>query len=529
MRCVARLGKNTRSARIVLCAIVATAALVALNTIHVDAQHTGSGSLGEHAIDYWWIAITQGDLVLLSVEADTPFTWTSDLYYANLTLIQTVSDDFTHNYQFYANATGDYLLKLSSGYYSFNYTVECAHMLSEQPAIPDVVNPIADAGSDQTVFEGSAVIFDAGDSSDNVGIISYEWDFGDGTSSALEAGPITTHTYTELGTYNVTLTVKDVAGNQDSHSIAVVVLPSEILRESPPIEVVAQAAVVSGVLTSIIAALSSLESWGQAFNSVISKLPIPDEVKGFLKIYGKALFETVDKKRLRALERAPFTTKGEVAALGISAILTAVVYSFVEVNGLPFFLSLSVLVTVIPSTLLSVCLVCVAGELFEALGARVARVYRRFSLWPYGLGLFLISGLLFLFPLSSPGITRYQSAEISNDVKGLLVLSKLLILLSLTIPFTVFVMLGFKTAGDAGLLLTLMKVFYSLIPLKPLAGKAVFDYRKDVLSIALASTGAIFLLYVLVKDLVPLLVYPVVGMGSLVLAAVTFRQLQRLR
>jgi len=84
----------------------------------------------------------------------------------------------------------------------------------------DKTAPTANAGSDQTVKVGRLVIFNASGSSDNVSIVSYEWDFGDGTTGA---GLTTNHTYTELGTYNVTLTVKDAAGNTDTDSLTVIV------------------------------------------------------------------------------------------------------------------------------------------------------------------------------------------------------------------------------------------------------------------------------------------------------------------
>jgi len=85
----------------------------------------------------------------------------------------------------------------------------------------DVTAPIADAGDNQAVTEGTPINLSAGDSSDNVGIVSYEWDFGDGTH---ETGETATHTYTGPGNYTVTLTVKDAAGNSETDSINITVL-----------------------------------------------------------------------------------------------------------------------------------------------------------------------------------------------------------------------------------------------------------------------------------------------------------------
>ncbi len=59
--------------------------------------------------------------------------------------------------------------------------------------------------------EPFTVIFDAYDSTDNRGIASYAWDFGDGTTATgVMPDP---HTYTESGSYIVKLTVTDYFGN----------------------------------------------------------------------------------------------------------------------------------------------------------------------------------------------------------------------------------------------------------------------------------------------------------------------------
>ena len=383
----------------------------------------------------------------------------------------------------------------------------------------DATKPVADAGVNQTVFEDTVVSFNADGSSDNVGIVEYEWDFGDGTPTVAEDGPVTTHIYTEPGIYNVTLTVRDTGGNEDEHYVTVTVLPAEVTREPRSVYVIAVAGTAVTATTALLAGL------GRSFDSAISRLPIPDQLKQFLKFYGEKLFETVDKAKLEALQKAPFITRGDLAALGISALIMTIVFGYVEANGLPRFLEPSVLATVIPSTLFSACLVNVAGELSEALCARTCRVYRQYRLWLYGLGAFLVSGLLLLFPFSSPGITRYQSCEISRNTKGLLILSKMLLLLTLTIPFTGLFMLGFEVMGDAGLLLTLTTVCYQFVPLKPIAGKAVFDYRKEVSVIALVSVGILF--YSCIVNLLPHVTYLAVGVFSAVLATITLIQLRK--
>ncbi len=62
--------------------------------------------------------------------------------------------------------------------------------------------------------------FDGSDSTDDRGIASYAWDFGDGTTAT---GPTAQHTFAAGGSYTVSLTVTDSDGITDTQSQAVVV------------------------------------------------------------------------------------------------------------------------------------------------------------------------------------------------------------------------------------------------------------------------------------------------------------------
>lgn len=68
---------------------------------------------------------------------------------------------------------------------------------------------------------GLARTFDASGSHDDVGIVNYQWSYGDGTS---EAGPglvAPTHTYAQNGSYLVVLTVTNLGGWTDAFSTEV--------------------------------------------------------------------------------------------------------------------------------------------------------------------------------------------------------------------------------------------------------------------------------------------------------------------
>jgi hypothetical protein len=119
---------------------------------------------------------------------------------------------------------GSYAVMLKAFDPAGNYGIDSAEI-----TVLDVTKPIANAGQDRTVRPNETVTFDASGSTDNVGVVSYEWDFGDGTTGI---GRTTTHIYANETAYTVTLTVKDSAGNTATHSTVVTVRspgPFEVL------------------------------------------------------------------------------------------------------------------------------------------------------------------------------------------------------------------------------------------------------------------------------------------------------------
>ncbi len=85
--------------------------------------------------------------------------------------------------------------------------------------------PVADPGGPYLLDETLAnqnrwtVYFDGSGTTDDTGIESYSWNFGDG--SALGTGQKPSHVYTGVGTYTVTLTVIDRAGQSNTASTTV--------------------------------------------------------------------------------------------------------------------------------------------------------------------------------------------------------------------------------------------------------------------------------------------------------------------
>lgn len=108
------------------------------------------------------------------------------------------------------------------------YTLEALQALIDaEGQLPLLAAFTADAVRGVPPFE---VNFDASASTAPGTITSYAWKFGDGASGT---GQTVSHTYTELGTYSVELTITDNNGATDSATRTVVVFDGRGLAESP--------------------------------------------------------------------------------------------------------------------------------------------------------------------------------------------------------------------------------------------------------------------------------------------------------
>ena len=84
------------------------------------------------------------------------------------------------------------------------------------PTAAFVMSPTSPTTADNIVFNASTSSV-----SQPHQIVGYKWQFGDGNGTVT--GMIVTHQYTQAGTYNVTMTVTDDAGNKDTASSSITV------------------------------------------------------------------------------------------------------------------------------------------------------------------------------------------------------------------------------------------------------------------------------------------------------------------
>lgn len=166
------------------------------------------------------------------------------------------------SWSIWENYSTSRLWKLSAGYGTKTVYVQFkdkAGLVSgvcQDSIIIDTIKPTAHAGLDQTVTVDEPVSFNAWKSSDNVGIVSYEWNFGDGSTGT---GETLTYKYAKEGKYTVKLTVQDIVGNTDTTQITVTVVSEESLLLL--IGVVATATILIVALSWFIWKRRKLISW----------------------------------------------------------------------------------------------------------------------------------------------------------------------------------------------------------------------------------------------------------------------------
>ena len=105
--------------------------------------------------------------------------------------------------------------------------------------VRDVTPPVADAGPDQTVDDGTAVTLDGSGSRDNVGIVNYTWTVGQGSDRLELYGVKPTLSLRTPGVHPVVLRATDAAGNsgEDSMNLSVVDVTPPVANAGPDLTV----------------------------------------------------------------------------------------------------------------------------------------------------------------------------------------------------------------------------------------------------------------------------------------------------
>jgi hypothetical protein len=431
------------------------------------------------------------DLVLTSLNQIETSTYVIVLYFPNLT--ETSWRDYssgapysrgTHSYQFKAPEPGDYLLRIDTNAdESFNYTITSSHPIEggdntgppETPTEPETPEQPTTPEEPETPEE-----------------------------------PTTPE--------QPTTPEEPETPEEPSETSEVTIDFSEPIRKAPPVPLAAPEAVAVTTVATV----------------ALGGITLTQLFQKFVNTYADKSWEKVSEKEMKKLRAEPRVTKIELGHIATSIVVMTLVFGVVEANGLLGLMDLSSFLIILPSALLSTFFTSSVIKIWsigsEMICGKLSDVYRRFSLWRFGLGTFIVSGLLFSFAFSSPGLTKFKTDKESEDqtrkIKGLLALSKALLVLILSALFAgIMMFLDIPVIGDSGLLITIMTVCYSLVPVEPLPGRQLYEYNK-LISIG-SLTALAFLLYSTTFYLLPVEVFFAIGLASIPLAIIVLYKMNR--
>jgi len=323
---------------------------------------------------------------------------------------------------------------------------------------------------------------------------------GDGTAES-------SITYSGTGDYGWQVIIRDEFSIELPSYVAQTGEVSPPVRETPPPQSVVASMALGGGISIGFTALMSLSGLAQSFNSAVSKLPGPDWLKDFLAFHAEEAFEHLTKQETKVRKRRSMTPR-ELASLVFAAFILLAVFTYVEVDGLPSFTDMRILLATVPSVFLSVGMVFVVSQLLETITAGTLGVWGEFKVWVYGLVAMITTGILFFVPFASPGKVEY-GGDLDERKAGLKATMIILSFLMLGLPFYLLYSLGLTTIADAGLMMSVMTACYSAFPIKPLEGEAVFHYKRSLWLLIFVPSFTLFLCVTL--NVLPQIAYLLVG------------------
>jgi len=245
------------------------------------------------------------------------------------------------------------------------------------------------------------------------------------------------------------------------------------------------------IASLIFAAVSSVPAGAASgfFSKLIDKVRelIPDTIKKWLEDF------IASKRKLKVDEKtgSPYLpTKSEAIVYGLSILFSTFAFSYVKVN------SLDQILIIIPTFFATSILVSFARTYILSVYTRRKGVWTENKLWPFGVGLFLLSTLAFRTPFSSPTRTVRHSNNFTERLAGFLSVAAIFITLGFGAFFFVLYKSGFVLIGGTGLAMCLISAFFDTFPIEPMGGKDIYKYNKALWGILFAATLTLYALWI---------------------------------
>jgi len=254
------------------------------------------------------------------------------------------------------------------------------------------------------------------------------------------------------------------------------------------VAVVGAAVVLMGAVSFVFSAVSNpLGGFGGKISEK-TKGVIPDNIKSWLEDFVSS------KRKLHIDEKSgsPFVpTKPETLAYGVAVVVMALAFSYVKVS------SLGQLVTVLPVILATSVLVAFVKKFFSIAFMRSRGVWSEHKIWPFGLGLFLVTTLAFRVPFSSPTRNVHSSSKFTERFGAILSASEILIGMLFAGFFFILMKSGFNLIGSTGLAMCVIGSFFGTLPIAPMSGKDIYDNSKIIWASLFLATLLMYALWLI--------------------------------
>jgi len=201
----------------------------------------------------------------------------------------------------------------------------------------------------------------------------------------------------------------------------------------------------------------------------------------------KEAFEELLKFRNAKFKKTALITKKEIAVLATTILFTGLILDYIFLDGVPNVLNPSLFVEFFFFGLMSACIVQFTSFFSDVYCSMDSKVQKELKLWTIGGIMYFASGIL-KFPFSSisvtktSGSTKYETIE-QKQFNATATVVRILMLSLLAIPFAFMSISnidGLVVVGSAGVLTVLIILCVSLIPISPLPGKDIFEYKEKL-------------------------------------------------
>ena len=252
------------------------------------------------------------------------------------------------------------------------------------------------------------------------------------------------------------------------------ILPDPVTSSwSPSSENAIASTVAATVLTGgvSIAVAAVLLPPGLPSDSIVQKIRdlLPDSFKHWLEsVLSSRIKMHVDE----GVGSRYLPTRGEVGVYLVSMLITGFSFSYVKVDTIPQIIS------VLPIILSTTILVSFVKNVVLTTYSRSRGVWAEYKLWYFGLVTFLATTFLFKVPFSSPSRIVHHESKSTPRFDATLATGEVLILLVFAAGFYILLRGGYQVIGSVGLAMCVIGAFFDSLPISPMNGRSIFNFRK---------------------------------------------------